>query len=230
LVEVVPSGFTLAGVFLTGVDFAGVAVEEVALAVADDAVVVVVVVVFFTGAELTALADLDCAALVAGFLRIGSGLVVPRGVRVRAGFEASLIDVLPAVTGVFFTGVVVDTGLLAEAVVPGFFAGVEVVPEVAFIGAAGVFAEVAADVPAAFSFLGTLFTGAAADPVISVTVAAGFFTGGTLAAVVADFAGVALDPATLEMFPTLAERELACILCNVYWLTLECSILLLDLV
>lgn len=228
MVEVVPSGFTLAGVFLTGVAFAGLAVEELALAVADDAVVVVV---FFAGAELTALAGLDSAALVAGFLRIGSGLVVPRGVRVRAGFEASLIGVLPAVTGVFFTGVVVDTGLLAEAVVTGFFAGVvEVAPEVGFTGAAGVFAGVAADAPAAFSFLGTLFTGAAADPVVSVTVAAGFFTGGALAAVVAVFAGVAVDPATLEMFPTLAERELAGVVCSVCRLTLECSILLLELV
>jgi hypothetical protein len=199
----------LAGVFLTGVAFAGLAVEELALAVAGDAVVVV----FFAGAELTALAGLDCAALVAGFLRIGSGLVVPRGVRVRAGFEASLIGVLPAVTGVFFTGVVVDTGLLAEAVVTGFFAGVvEVAPEVGFTGAAGLFAGVAADAPAAFSFLGTLFTGAAADPVVSVTVAAGFFTGGALAAVVAVFAGVAVDPATLEMFPTLAWSAVFCCL------------------
>jgi hypothetical protein len=123
-------------------------------------------------------------------------------VRCRAGFEASLTGVLPAVTGVFFTGVVVDTGLLTEAAVTGFFMGVEVVAGVAFAG-------VVADVPAAFNFLGTLFTGVAADPAVSVTVAAGFFTGVALAADVTVFAGVvvvgfvALDPATLEMFPTL---------------------------
>jgi hypothetical protein len=101
------------------------------------------------------------------------------------------------VTGVFFAGVVI-AGLLAEAAVTGFFTGAEV--------AAGL--EVAA--PAAFSFLGTLLTGAAADPAVSVAVATGFFTGVVLAADVAVFAGVvvvdfvAVDPATLEMFPTLA--------------------------
>lgn len=133
---------------------------------------------------------------------------MPRGVRWRTGFEASLIGVLPAVTGVFFTGVVVDAGLLAEAAVTGFFMGVEVVAGVAFTGVVVVFAGVEADAPAAFNFLGTLFTGAAADPVVSVAVAAGFFTGVALAADVAVFAGVVVvDPATLEMFPTLARTD-----------------------
>jgi hypothetical protein len=185
LVGAVPSGFTLAGVRLTGVAFAGVV-----FAVVEDAAAVV----FFTGVLLTALAGWVCAAPVAGFLRMGSGLVVPSGVRVRAGFEASATGVLPAVTGVFFTGVAADAGLLAGVAVTGFFTGVVV------------FAGVEADAPAAFSFLGTRFAGAAADPVVSVAVATGFFTGVVLAVVVVGFAAV--DPATLEIFPILAEREL----------------------
>lgn len=226
LVGAVPSGFTLVGVRLTGVAFAA----GVVFATGEDAVAVV----FFTGALLTALAGCDCAAPVVGFLRMGRGFVVPRGVRWRAGLDASLTGVLPAVTGVFFTGVVVEAGLVADAAVTGFFTGVEVAAGVAFTGV--LFAGVEADAPAALSFLGTLFAGAAADPAVSVAVATGFFTGVALAVDVAVFAGVveagfvAVDPATLEMFPILAERALAYILYIIYQRTLQCSILLLELV
>jgi len=73
--------------------------------------------------------------------------------------------------------------------------------------------------PAAFNFLGTLFTGAAADPMVSVAVAAGFFTGVALAADVAVFAGaVVVDPATLEMFPTL---DWSAAFCCLSWSTAD---------
>ena len=227
LVGAVPSGFTLVGVRLTGLAFAA----GVVFATGEDAAAVVV---FFTGALLTALAGCDCAAPVVGFLRMGRGFVVPRGVRWRAGLEASLTGVLPVVTGVFFTGVVVEAGLLAEAAVTGFLTGVEDAVGVAFTGV--VFTGVEADAPAALSFLGTLFAGAAAVPAVSVAVATGLFTGVALVADVAVFAGVvdagfdAVDPATLEMFPILAERALAPVLYIIYQHTLQRSILLLELV
>jgi len=218
LVGAVPSGFTLVGVRLTGLAFAA----GVVFAAGED--VAAVVVVFFTGALLTALAGCDCAAPVVGFLRMGRGFVVPRGVRWRAGLEASLTGVLPVVTGVFFTGVVVEAGLLAEAAVAGFFTGVEDAAGVAFTGV--VFAGVEADAPAALSFLGTLFAGAAADPAVSVAVATGFFTGVALVADVAVIAGVveagfvAVDPATLEMFPIL---DCSAAFCCLSWSTADIS-------
>lgn len=200
MVGVVPSGFTFAGVFLTGVTFV-----DVGFAVSVEAALVA----FLTGAVLavlfTVVAGLAAGVLVAGFFRTGSGLVVPRGVRVRAGFEASLMFALPVVTGVFFIGVAVDAGLLAEAVVTGFFAGVDVAAGVAVL-----FTEVEADAPPAFSFLGTLFTGVVVEPAASVVAATGFLTGVDLVVDAAVFAGVvvagffAVDSATLEMLPTLA--------------------------
>jgi len=208
LVGVVPSGFTLAGVFLTGIAFTGVAFEGVAFAVVDDAALVVL----FTGLAvvvlLTALSGLDVEILVAGFLLTGSGFVVPRGVRVRAGFEASLMGVLLAVTGVFFAGVVVDATLLVAAVAVGLFTGVDVEADATFAVSG---AE--ADAFAALSFLGTLLTGVAPAPTPSVGAATGFLTGVALVADVVVFAVLvvtgffAVDPAILETFPMLAERH-----------------------
>jgi hypothetical protein len=173
-------------------------------------------VVFFNGVELAVFAavltDLDSEVLAAGFLRTGSGFVVPRGVRVRAGLEASLTAALPTVTGVFFAGVVVAAGLLAEAVVTGFFTGVEVAAGVALVAVDVAFAGVEADAPAGLSFFGTLLAGVAAELAVLVAVAAGFLSGMALVADVAVFAGAvvagffAVDSATLEMFPTLAEN------------------------
>jgi hypothetical protein len=186
LVGAVPSGFTLEAGFLIGVAFAGVGFTGVALVVVEEAALVV----FFNGVDPTVLfTGLDSDVLVAGFFLTGSGFVVPRGVRVRAGFEASLTAALPAVTGVFFTGVEIAAGVN--------FAAVDVV-----------FAGVEADAPAALSFLGTLFAGVAAElavlVAVAVAVAAGFLTG---VALVADAAGFfVVDSATLEMFPTLAEE------------------------
>ena len=162
----------------------------VAFAVVDD----VALRVLFTGPAVvvlwTTLSALDVGVLVAGFLLTGNAFVVPSGVRVRAGFEASLMAVLLAVTGVFFAGVVVDATLLVAAVAVGFFTGVDVEADATFAVPG---AE--ADAPAALSFLGTLLTGVAlvADIVVfAVLVVTGFF---------------AVDPATLETFPMLAERH-----------------------
>ena len=186
MVGAVPSGFTLEAGFLTGVAFVGVGLTGVALFVVEETALVV----FFNGVDPTVfvavLTGLDSVVLVAGFFLTGSGFVVPSGVRVRAGFDASLTAALPAVTGVFFTGVEVAAG-------------------VDFVAVDVVFAGVEADAPAALSFLGTLFAGVAAElaVLVAVTVAAGFFTG---VALVADAAGFfAFDSATLEIFPTLAE-------------------------
>lgn len=184
-----PSGFTLTGVFftvavlfpvlpgaLTDVAFAGV---EVLLT----GVLVVVVVVVF----LTVLVGLDTGVSAADFCLAGRGLIVPRGVRVRAGLETELTFVLPAVTGVFFTA-----GVLSS-----FFAATGVVV---------VLVTLDVGVPAALSFLGTLFTGVAAGLVVSVVTADAFLTGPAL---IAGFTGVAVvdffavGPAALEMLPTL---------------------------
>jgi hypothetical protein len=169
-------------VFLTGVAFVGVGFAGVALVVVEEAALVV----FFNGVEpavfVTVLAGLDSKVLAAGFFLTGSGFVVPRGVRVRAGFEASLTADLPAVTGVFFVGVDVAAG-------------------VAFVAADVVFAGVEADAPAELSFLGTLFAGVVAELAVFIAVAAGFLTGVALVADVAGFFEV--DSATLEMLPTL---------------------------
>jgi hypothetical protein len=209
---VVPSGLTLDGAFLTGVAFVGVGFAGVALVAVEEAALVM----FFDGVELAVfvavLMDLDSEVLAAGFLRTGSGFVVPRGVRVRAGLEASLTAALPTVTGVFFAGVVVAAGLLAEAVVTGFFTGVEVAAGVALVAVDVAFAGVEADAPAGLSFFGTLLAGVAAELAVLVAAAAGFLSGMALVADVAVFTGAvvagffAVDSATLEMFPTLAEN------------------------
>ena len=208
LVAVVPSGFTLASVFLTGAAFTGVAFVGVAFAVVDDAALLVL----FTGPAvvvlLTTLSGLDVGVLVTGFLLTGNAFVVPSGVRVRAGFEASLMGVLLAVTGVFFAGVVVDATLLVAAVAVGFFTGVDVEA-----GATFAVPGVEADALAALSFLGTLLTGVAPAPTPSVGAATGFLTGLALVADVVVFAVLvvtgffAVDPATLETFPMLAEQH-----------------------
>lgn len=180
-----PSGFTLTGVFLTvEVFFPAVvgAFTGVAFTGVEVLLTGVLVVVF-----LTVLADLVTGVSAADLFLTGRGLIVPRGVRVRAGFDTSLTLVLPAVTGVFFT----------TEVLSSFFAAAGVVV---------VFVTLDVGVPAALSFLGTLFTGVAAGLVVSVVAADGFLTG---AALVAGFTGVAVvdffavGPATLEMFPTL---------------------------
>jgi hypothetical protein len=228
LEAVVPSGFTFDAGFLTGVAFAGLGFTGVALVVVEEAALVA----FFKGVDpavfVALLTGLESELLATGFFRTGSGFVVPRGVRVRAGFEASLTAVLPAATGVF-AGVVVAAGLLAEAVVTGFFAGVELAAGVALVAVEIVVAGFGADAPAELSFLGTLFTGVAAELAVLVAVA-GFLAGVALVAVVAGF--FAVDSATLEMFPTLAERGnvSTCPLCSIYYLTLKCSVLLLKLV
>ena len=208
MVGAVPSGFTLEAVFLTGVPFVGVDFAGVALVVVEE----VALVVFFKGVDPAAfvavLTGFEAGALlvpVAGFLRTGSDLVVPRGVRVRAGFDASLT--------VFLAGVVVTACLLAEAADTGFFTGVDVAAGVVFVTVEVVFAGVAADAPVELSFFGTLFTGVAAELAVLVVAVAGFFTGVNVIADDAVFAGVvlagffAVDSAILEMFPTLAEKQ-----------------------
>jgi hypothetical protein len=197
-------------VFFTGVLFTGVA-----LAVAEDAVLVAL----FTGVVptvfLAALTGLVVGVVVTVSFLTGSDFCVPRAVR---GFETLLTGCLAAATGVFLTGVAVDTALLAGAVVAGFFAGVEVAAGVTLDGveadAAGVaFAGVETGAPAALSFLGTLLAGAVAELTVSVALAAGFVTGVDLTADVAVLAGAvvagffAVELATLETFPTLAGEE-----------------------
>lgn len=224
---VVPSGFTLEGVFLTfedfaGVVFAGVVFIGVVFAVVEDTAPVALFIgvapaVLFTGPAvdvlLTVLAGWITESLVAGFFLTGNGFVVPRGVRWRAGFEASLTAALFGVTGVFFAGVVVDVGLAAGVEVADFFPGVEVGADVAFAGVAVAFAAVEVDAPAPLSFFGTLFAGGAAELVVFVAVAAGFLTGVDLVVDAAVLVGVllagffAVDSATLEIFPTLAIVE-----------------------
>jgi len=206
---------------LTGAAFTGVAFVGVAFAVVDDAALVVL----FTGPALVvlliALSGLDVALLVTGFFLTGSGFVVPRGVRVRAGFEASLMDVLVAVTGVFFAVVVVDTGLLAVAVAAGFLTGVDVEADATFAVPG---AE--ADTPVPLSFLGTLFADVAAAPTPSVDAATGFLTGVALAADVVVFATLAVtgffavEPAILETFPML---DCSAAFCCLSWSTADMS-------
>lgn len=200
MVGVLPSAFTLAGVFLTGTAFAVAAFVGVAFAVADETVLVVP----FAGPDvvvlLTALTGLEVDVLLVGFFLTGSGFVVPRGVRVRAGFEASLMGVLVAVTGVFFAVVVV------VVVVVGFFTGVDNAVDAPFVVPG---AE--ADVLVVLSFLGTLLTGVAPASTPPVDAVTGFLTGVALVADVVPAALVvagffAVDPATLDTFPMLAER------------------------
>jgi hypothetical protein len=189
-----PSGFTvLAGVaFLMGVDL--------------DADVVagltgVGPVVFVTGVDV-----------VSFLTAVGNGFLVAAGVV----FDAELIGVLVAVTGVFLAGVDVVAGLLVEAVGSVFCvpSGVLALTGVAFagVGAFGA-AGVEVEVLVAFSFLGTRFTGAVVVSVALVIGGVVFFTGAALVAddvavlvgVIAVFFAVCPLPwATLEIFPTLA--------------------------
>lgn len=182
----VPSGLvSFLGVFLIGVAFFG-AVTGVFAWAGFFTVLDVVDVVFFTGVESLfaifgdAVPTFLSFGLAAGVdFDTGRGFFVPMGVRVGAGFEAVLVGVLVAFTGVLVAGgetegvdVVLDVadgsvffvpiGVLADGVLAGvevFAAGVEV-PEVELI------------------FAGVFLTGVAVDVVdLAVVVGVTFLTG-----------------------------------------------------
>jgi hypothetical protein len=163
----------LVGAFLTGVGFVVVELD------AGAAFTGVAPVVFFS-----ALAGLESGVEAVFLTAVGSGFLVAAGAA-GAGFEAVLVGVLVAVTGVF-ADVEVAAGLLAEAV-GNFFTvprGVLAFTGVAFAGAGTLgSAGVDADAPAVPSFFGTFFTGVAAESEALVVEAAGFFTGVALVAV-----------------------------------------------
>lgn len=196
-----PSTFNFAGALLTGVGPVPVF-----------AVVGVVVVALEAGAA----AFLMFGVFVAVGEEVGSGFLVPIGVRVRvAVFETSLAGVLVAVTGVFFTGVtalasdlvtgvflagvtpdgvVVVAAALLEAAGSGFFVPIGVRAGAAFAGVVVVFAVVVAVFEVLLSFAGAFLTGVAVFLVAApgvVDVGAAFFNGVVFGAVLV-FAGVEL--------------------------------------
>jgi hypothetical protein len=185
-----PSGFT---VFLTGVDFVGVLFTGVGPVV-------------FLSADMA----FEAAVVVVSFLT-AVGLVVTAD-----GFDALLIGVFVAVTGVFLAGVDTPAGLLVEATGSVFWVprGVLGLTGVAFAGTEVLgCAGVAADAPVPLSFLGTRLTGAAALSVVSVADVTGFLTGVVFVTVdgtalvgvaVAFFAVCPVPWATFDMLPTLA--------------------------
>jgi hypothetical protein len=129
--------------------------------------------VAFTGVFLTGVAlavDEVEVLLVVGVAFVADVVALAAGVEEVAAETGFLV----AVTGVFFTAVVLDVGL-DDSAGTTFFVAVVVFAGVAFAGAVPALAEAAGFV--AFSFRGAFRTGVAAEVAFVVAAGVDFFTG-----------------------------------------------------